>query len=780
MRVRLKVKHLVLFVLLPLSLLAIMAVVLPSSIARSTEPDLSEALREASRDELLANLEMSKGSKRMELIRTEVLYPGNSLYQFNAYIGPSMSHWSESENEEAPSPLLPEDRVRLLREYISEGPVDHTLVSAVKQLIYELEVHRGGNDADLVLSEASSRISSRTATSQELQLLQAERALNAGDYAAAHKLLLPELAEAQADIAGSYQSTELAARAAWLKGRLLFAEGKSGEALTLVKSALESYREKWKNLKLDWASDEPQQEGGGESSPGHITEQPERGDTDAENQLIALRRALESAVDMGLTAPATVEGTLTKSDGTPVARAGIFLREESELYHSVNYGSEPYQIVTDESGHFQFNGVLPGFYQLEIGVSFEQIDGWAWPVQSDDWIEIKPGDDLTENIILQPLLELKSPVNSQVVTGSSVEFEWEAVKGAAYYTLNGTVSSEGNFLTTAIRQNIKDNKVSIPAEALYDAGGFSTSSSGNGWQSIDPASLLRFADSENRFSWTIEAFDEQGKLLTRSNGYRLNEETVGNLPFFYYKSRTLTAADQLVKDKKLEQALEAYRRDYTADPQDAHALKMLTHLLTAKASYTNDIQAMNATIPLLIKLAELRPNANYAFSLIDHYFEQSDWVNYNKYYSQYNELSLEEPSSYVRSIHATALMFQGQLAEAREQFSIALEEDDSHRFIGSYLAAELAAGEPLSSVLELAKRYPEHGYETSGYQWQKLISGLQSERAVQPEAFDSLMREKLEAYLKDGTGGSEELLEWTRTGEPSALKNFMKAVLEVS
>lgn len=782
MRVRLKVKHLVLFLLLPVSLLAVLAVWLPSSNAGSGQPDPLQAVRAASRTELLAKLDDSKGSRKMELIRKEVLEPGNMLYQFNVYIGPSMSHWSEIEDEESPSPLLPEDRIRLLREYISEGPADYTLVSAVKQLIYELDVLGTGREADRVLSAAAGRLSSKSAIAQELMLLQAERALDAGNFEEARTLLYSETHAVQEEAADSYNHTGLAAQSAWLKGRLLFAEGRSSEALKLVKSALENYREDWNKIKLDLGGNTAHDESaGGSYAPetGEPGEPLEQGHTDSEIQLIALRKALESALDMGLKAPGAVEGTLTKSDGTPVSRAGIFLRAESEVNHSVMENTEPYQMVTDENGHFQFSGVLPGFYQLQIGVSFAQIDGWTWPVQSDDWIEVKPGDKLTENIVLQPLLELKSPANSQVVTGSSVDFEWEAVNDAAYYTLNGTMGTEGNSITVVVRQNIKDNKVSIPAEMLYDAGGFSNSSSGEGWQSIDPFSLLGFADPESRFSWTVEAFDEQGKLLTRSNGYRLNEDTVGNLPFFYYKSRTLTAADQLLKDKKLEQALEAYRRDYAAHPQDAHSLKMLTHLLSAKASFEQDKQAEEAVIPLLVQLVQLRPNTNYAFSLAKRYYDQFDWGNYNKYYSQYNELNQEEPNSYDRSIHATALMFQGQLAEARKQFAIALEADGSHRFIGSYLAAELAAGEPLSKILELAGRYPEHSYGISGYRWPKLISALQAERTGQPEAFDQLLKEKLDAYLKGGTDGKEKLLEWSREGEASALKNFMKAVLEV-
>ncbi|MNE66403.1 hypothetical protein D3C80_1619510 [compost metagenome] len=121
-------------------------------------------------------------------------------------------------------------------------------------------------------------------------------------------------------------------------------------------------------------------------------------------------------------------------------------------------------------------------------------------------------------------------------------------------------------------------------------------------------------------------------------------------------------------------------------------------------------------------------------------------------------------------------MYQGRLDEAREQLAIALEEDPSHRFVGSYLAAELASGQPLTAVLELAERYPQHMYSQGGYTWPLLILKLQAERAGQPEAFDKLMNEKLGEYL---SGQHEALEQWTRESAPSALKEFIKAVLEV-
>lgn len=772
MKIRLKVKHLVLFVMLPLCVLTAIPLMLSSLKAGSAAPVLSEpaAVSGTEVTELLNKLESSSGMSRIELIRTNVVDPGNlhPAYWSNVYIGGTMSQWSQVVDEEAEPPLPPEDRIRLLEEYVLKGPVDHSLRNAVKQLVYEYDARGTGEEADGMLAEILKRISSKASIAKELTLLRAERAMNAGDFPAAELLLKA------ADSTIQYSDMELDARSALLQGRLLFVQGRSSEALSLVEDALQSYREEWGELKAQPAA------GKDESQDHTQVETAVEVSSDSERQLISLQTALHSAMNMGQLSAATLEGALTRSDGTAVARAGIFLRAESEIYHSVHYDSEPHQIVTDENGHFQFSGVIPGFYQIELGLSFEQIDGWTWPVQMNDWIKIKAGDSITHDITLQPLLELKSPVNSQVLTGSSVEFKWEAVHNAAYYSLTGTVSSEkGGSFGHVIRQYITDNQVSVPVEELYNSGGFSTGSSGEGWQSTYPSSLLGFADPNSRFSWSIEAYNEEGQVITRSNGYRLNEDTVGNLPFFYLKSRTLTAADRLVADEKLEQALEAYRKDYAANPQDDHALKMMIHLLIAKHSDTRDVQVKDEAMALLEKLVHLRPDDNYLFNLVNYYFDQADWYNYNKYYSLYLAAKEQYANSYADSFHAAALMYQGQLAEARRQFSIALEEDRSHRYIGIYLAAELAAGESLSSAMNLAKRYPEHGYNHGGTYWPLLIFGLQAERVGQPEAFDKLLNEKLDIYV---TGQHESLQKWTEDRDTAfpALKAFMNAVLEVS
>lgn len=752
MRIKIKVKHLVSFVLLPASLLILLFNFLPSSKAKMEEsPAIQSNL---ARTELLQKLESTTGSKRMELIQTNIIDKehGYDPYRYDVNIGPSMSQWNQ--DEPSISDLLPEDKIALLEEYILDGPANNTRIFAAKLLVYEYDALGRRDDGDQALYTAAKQLDSNSSVAKKLALLRAERALNRGDIITAEAIL-------EQTTFPSENQEDLNAQKAWLTGRLLFTKGEAQEALAEVDNGLASYKKFWQDIHT-----------AGPSS----SSAPEIGTSETEMQLEALKSAIQSAVDMGSTSTAVVSGTLTRSDGSPVSRAGIFLRAESEVHHSITE-AEPYRIVTDDKGRFEFHGVIPGFYQLQLGLSYDQIDGWTWPVQYDDWIEVKPDDRLNESIVLQPLLELQSPINQETITGQSVDFHWKAVDGAAYYRLSGGVSMVGSSFSSQIRDHITDNQVSIPVDELYYNSGFSYGSGGEGFESIDPLSFLVFMNPEARFSWNIEALDADGHLLTRSNGYRLNEDTVGNLPFFYLKERELTTADRLLLNKKPDQAIEMYQQNVLDDPQDAHALHMLVKLMLAKSSLTKDDSLEDQAIPLLQKLIQLHPYSNYAFTLTQYYFNHKDWKSYNEFHSRYNELNPIELNSYVRSINATALLHQGKLKEAREQFAIALEHDNSHRFIGSYLAAELYAGESLSSVLTLAERYPEHSFGLNGYRWPQMVKQLMNERTKQPSNFEQELKEKLGWYMN---GQTDVLKKWIDGAKSSALKTFMKAVLEVS
>lgn len=476
-------------------------------------------------------------------------------------------------------------------------------------------------------------------------------------------------------------------------------------------------------------------------------------------------------------AASSVSGSINRSDGMPMAGVGVFLRSSRDVPHSL-MDTEPYQTFTDSKGRYAFKGVAPGNYMIYIGLNFEQIDGWTRPTKyNEEWIVLKEGEHLIRDITLQRLIQLRAPVDQQVITGKSVRFEWEPVEGAAYYTLNGNFPIENGTVGHQIKDHIENNSIELPLEALYSvASGYSFKKIG-GKEIPDPSNLLGYADPSSRFSWNVEAYDADGKLLTRSNGYRLNERTMGHLPFFYLKARTLTNADNLLLEGHMDEALLAYKADYARNEQDEHSLRMIVKLLEINA--TDKKQPFNAdSLPYLEKLAKVDDTGNALFTLIGYYGNLGAWQQVDRYYGMLDEARQGKVESYTQAYYGRLLLKQGRIEEGEAQLRQAQENDPSNRLIGSYIASVIYLSGDLDKAEELALLYPEHSYyEKDNPDWRKLVHDLSKEsRDVGDESYFQKLKEALRIGFY---GDQSRVTDWMATSENEAMKAFVLALSKV-
>jgi hypothetical protein len=475
----------------------------------------------------------------------------------------------------------------------------------------------------------------------------------------------------------------------------------------------------------------------------------------------------------------SVSGTIKRSDGKPMAGIGVYLRSSRDVYHSLIEG-EPYQTSTDSEGNYAFKGVAPGSYVVYIGLNFEQIDGWTRPANyNEEWIDLRGGEHLTRDITLQRLIQLRSPVDQQVITGKTVTFEWEPVEGAATYTLNGTFPVENGTVGHQIKDHIESNSIELSLEELYSVeSGYSYKKFGD--KDIpDPSNLLGYADPSSRFSWSVEAYDADGKLLTRSNGYRLNlnEQTMGPLPFFYLKERTLTGADRLLLEGRMDEALVEYKAAYERDEQDEHSLRMMVKLLRINA--TDAKRPLDAaSVTYLEKLASVDDTGNAIFPLIEYYGSVEDWSRVDRYYSMLNKARQGRVESYSQAQYGKMLLKQGRVQEGEAQLRQAQENDPSNRFIGPYLASVIYLSGTLDTAEELARQYPERSYyDKDNPDWSDLVQGLKEENQ---NSNDDSYFSKLKEALRVCFGGEQtEIEDWTAESEYLAMKAFIKALSKV-
>lgn len=505
-----------------------------------------------------------------------------------------------------------------------------------------------------------------------------------------------------------------------------------------------------------------------------LSERPKLQDTYLTDKIAKLKTRIAEQRDP---AASSVSGTIKKSDGTRMSGIGVYLRSSRDIYHSL-IDSEPYQTMTDAEGRFAFKGVAPGSYVIYIGLNFEQLDGWTRPVNRDEeWIDVRRGERLTHDITLQRLIQLRAPVDQQVITGETVQFEWEPVEGASYYKLNGTFPVENGSVGFQIKDHIEDSAIELPLETLYGvATGYSYKKFGDK-ELPDPSNLLGFADPSSRFSWNVEAYDASGQLLTRSNGYRLNEQTMGHLPFFYLKARTLTEADRLLLEGRMDEALSAYKADYAQDEQDHHSLRMIVklfgiHELGQKETF--DV----ASLTFLEKLASVDNSGSALATLIAHYGEVGNWPLVDRYYGMLKEALQGKVESYTQALYGTLLLKQGRVREGEAQLRQAQETDPSNRFIGSYLASVIYLSGDLDKAEALARQYPERSYyDQANPDWSKLVHDLAEESRDAKE--DAYLLQLKEALKVGFSGDQTRVAEWRAKSEHAAMEAFVLALSKV-
>ncbi|MNH82602.1 Beta-barrel assembly-enhancing protease [compost metagenome] len=754
MKIRLKIKHLAgLVVVATLIFILFTEYVIPRMELTAAEQGFEQG-KVTDKDKLLKLIYTAEGSKKWELISKYVIpgTPGLDERSYDVVVGPGTT-WGPGGGDAKPAKFNEAEKMPLLLDYVRNGPADKIEYRSAASGLARFYYMKGKSaEAIDVLKQAEERIPELyDYTRLELSLERAELLDRTGEEEQAQDIITGLMK--RQDKMGSL---ELTARLATLRAQFLIRDGKLKQAVELVDHTISESKSMGKS--------------------GSTGDQSDKTSTvwDPIGRLTILSQQLKAANRQ--TGPAsTVKGIVTRSDGTPLAGVGVFLREKKDVNHSLIDG-EPYQTMTNTKGEYEFPAVLAGSYQLYAGFSFNQIDGWTWPVMTDEWIELNESKHLVKDITLRPLLELISPVNKHVIRGKAIDFEWEPVQGAASYSLNMGVEDKGGLSGLGIRSGIQDTHVQIPVTELYDKQtGTSYHSNSENLMIPDPLSVLGFSNPEATYSWSIEAYDAEGKLLTRSNGYRLNSNTLGALPLLQIKSRTLSDADRLLLDGKVDEALSAYKQSAKQNPTDVHSLMMISKVMDALDHGQEDKQMLTEEkFPYQKRLAELHPSADNWFRVADYYYSHNNWESF---FTAYKEMKkYKDPGTddtYDRSLYATVLLKQGRLDEAIKTFELVMQDDRSHRFLGNYLAAALLRGDSFESVQALVRKYPEYSRSKEPY-WEGLVIQLKKEAQGSAD-----YRQQLSEKIRWVLSGDKKLDTWYKNTHEYSMKQFLQTLAKV-
>ncbi|MCH1627384.1 carboxypeptidase-like regulatory domain-containing protein [Fredinandcohnia quinoae] len=744
MKIRIKIKHLM-FILIGLIILIpfISFVVKPQIELYVAREKLEQGKFGKEKVVELLNSSILQ-SQKWDLMKDYIIEESSRIGKYDVIVGPSMTQivgnpelnftWNE--------------KLEYLQDFVEKGPLDGYLSKAAIQLSAYYQREGQLERAENVLLKSIERLSDNryTGIEDELRIELIKLMINLKNYEKAENYI--DVMNKNLSASNFYMKAEVVK----LRSEMIIQKGD-------METAYEKVNNELKEFKIDWEQEKQ--------------EYPEiAGDTPVVyEQLQALKDRLGKVMTTQQNKLlVTVKGKVIRSDGTPVQNAGVFLREEQDVNKSVSV-DEPYQLITDENGEFELQNVFPGNYQISLGFTFDQIDGWSWPTDLNDWIDIDGNQDITYNVTLHPLIEIKSPVNQQKITEKQVHFAWDHVDGAAYYNIHLGADVDSGSIEYLFKTQIKDNQLTVPIEDFYKQTTGVVFEDITDLSKLDPKSILGFANTKNRYSWNVRAFNAEGEMITQSNGYRLNEDTIGNLPFFYLQERKLTKADRHLLDKKNKEAFAAYQESYNKDPNDLHSLRMINRLMRAQPLNVDEAQELS----YLIALAEKSPSSGDVFDLVDYYYKRQEWSSFNKWFEQYSKLVNGHLSDYDQGILASALMRQGKLTEARNLFKKVLENDNSHRFIGSLLAVEIHLRNSFETVVELADKYPERPFGSSPKNWSLLIDNLVKERDKY-DNYHQELRNVLDLYFKNNEAA---LTKWLNTTNKKAMKKFIESVMEV-
>lgn len=746
MKVKMKIKHLFFIIIGGLLFISTIHYVIAPQINYFFTIKQLDNNKPKAGENLLALLDSPlPKQQKWNLIENYMLYDGLDN-QFDVYTGPSITYYHDIS-------LTWEEKLPFIDQYVKEGPLDDTLSFAVERLA-DYYLH-DTEKVDAIFATALARIPKNDPwLHNELMLSQVKVSLKQGLFQKAEQLLHEMEANASPD-------DDTLAAINVFQAEILIHEGKLAEAKEQIKLGKAAFKTNWFSFNEEEESD-------------LMKEQP------LYEKMMLLEQRITERTYKKQHYEGKITGKITRNDGTPIANIAVFLKEEEQVYRSRSE-FQRYETRTNEHGEYEFNYVMPGSYQLFLGMMYDQIDGWTWPNERNDWIDIDGTKEVTYDVTFHPLIDIDTPTNYQTITTDHILFSWEEVEEAAYYNIQLGVAMEEVSTTIEFKTHIKGNELSVPIEDMYaQTVGVSFHDDEDPFQSVNPSSILAFTNPDGKYFWSVEAYTKDDELLTRSDGYRLHEDTVGKLPFFYLKERTLSDADKLLVQKDVKGALQAYKEAYENNPDDLHSLRMITRLVRHEVeAKETDIEKTNHALPYYLDLAEKNAaSTEDLLTILSFYYDIQDFTSFHTWLKVYEREvgGKENLDVYVRSLYASALMKQGQLKEAQKVFQKVVPDDKDHRFIGHWLATEILLDESFDTLLTLADHYPERDLESERLSWFMLMMALEKE-AKQDDHYRKEMKETILLFFQQE---EETLKEWEVTTNKHALKKFMQALQSVS
>lgn len=284
--------------------------------------------------------------------------------------------------------------------------------------------------------------------------------------------------------------------------------------------------------------------------------------------LRVIQKAGDAAKGTGI-----VEGRVLLA-GRPLSGARTLVREvNEEARFSTDYRDMPWQAVGDD-GTFRFR--LPSGRRYEVGIAIDNevaqnVEGQHLQMVGAQAV-LGPGETKKVELRFVEPVRIEEPARGFMYDGKPFSVRWQAYPGAHAYRVSlGYITMDDHSYSSMSGKPMKtaDTCLSIDTIPAITFGVY-----GGDEKGVLPAYLIGRADA---YSLQVEAIDERGNVISSSSGLYFGASP-NPIALVKAKAATPTQAEQLLIDRKYDEAVAALEDLIERNPDNIRALEILSRV----------------------------------------------------------------------------------------------------------------------------------------------------------------------------------------------------------
>ena len=270
----------------------------------------------------------------------------------------------------------------------------------------------------------------------------------------------------------------------------------------------------------------------------------------------------------------TCKGRVTV-DGIGIGGVKVYIKDRA-IYKEDYFSSTPDFpfTTTDKDGFYFIDNVLPGEYDIGIGINPGEIFGKAYLVNKDSQKVLEPRGVLINDFVFNTAIKILSPDDKIEVRGDKLVISWQQIEGAESYSLVTGLINKGSYASSIFINDIKKKAGAATNEITLDVGQiipeFMGFASFYDEGRPTPGTLLGLYGGA-RILYGIEAYGKDGRLIGSSMPVIKTEKH----PRHFVLVTQELEGDKLVKEEKYEEARDWFEDYLIRNPEDEHSLYVL-------------------------------------------------------------------------------------------------------------------------------------------------------------------------------------------------------------